>query len=448
MDSKLVQIGMVIVALFTATIFLVVLGTNGVLSGANTATEEPVVIENAIVETDTDYSEWISDGSFFDQQINVADDETKTQKKAVSVKVSSIDRDIRIVFLDENGKTISGKYFKTEIENAGKYNDDDRDGVIYVPEVSPGQYSITVSPMSGYSIPKSAIKLTVKSKIEYRAVADISYLIKTEADIDAASEDTAVNDASEETTGNSAIKTVEGAVFGIDVSKYNGDIDWKKVKDQGVSFAIIRCGYRGSKTGAIVEDPYFRQNIEGATKEGIPIGIYFFTQAINEREAVEEASAVLSLIKGYKITYPVFIDSESAGGNGRADKLDVNTRSSVLQAFCETIRSGAKTAGVYASKNWFNNRLDLSKLSADNVTWLAQYADQPDFGGTYQMWQYSSAGRIPGIEGRVDMNISYLDVEVAKDETKVDGNEKDSDNEKRTTSKENDEDGQDQSRDM
>ncbi|MBR3634960.1 MAG: hypothetical protein IKN47_02095, partial [Lachnospiraceae bacterium] len=135
-----------------------------------------------------------------------------------------------------------------------------------------------------------------------------------------------------------------------------------------------------------------------------------------------------------KLTFPVFVDSESAGGNGRADDLEVTQRSKVLQAFCETVRSGGYKAGIYASKNWFNKRLDVSKLSADNVTWLAEYADKTSYGGTYQLWQYSSAGRIPGIEGRVDMDLSYLDVTPGSD--------------KRTTSKENQEDGQDNSRDM
>ena len=125
----------------------------------------------------------------------------------------------------------------------------------------------------------------------------------------------------------------------------------------------------------------------------------------------------------------------SAGGKGRADALEVQTRSKVLQAFCETIRSGKYKAGIYASKNWFNKRLDISKLSADNVTWLAEYADKVSYGATYQIWQYSSAGRIPGIEGRVDMNLSYLDT---SDSPKKD----------RETSKENNEDGQDNGRDM
>lgn len=438
MDSKLVRAGALIVTLFTITILLVVLAGNGAFSSKKvkeTAGDvKETVVETEEVLDDTDYSAWMSDETFFDEK-KIGDGKYDIQEtKSASYKVSTIDKDIRIVILDEKGKLITGRRFSATVSDIGEYSDDDRDGVIYVADVSPGDYSITIDNVMGYSLPEKPIQVTVKTKIEYKAVADISYLIKTEADIDAEKEDTAVNDASEDTTGNSAVKTVEGAVFGIDVSKYNGEIDWAKVKNEGVKFAIIRCGYRGSKTGTIVEDPYFVKNIEGATKAGIPVGIYFFTQAIDEREAIEEASAVMSLIRGHKITYPIFVDSESAGGKGRADELDVPTRSRIVQAFCETIRSGGYKAGVYASKNWFNNRLDISKLSADNVTWLAEYAEKPSYGATYQLWQYSSAGRIPGIEGRVDMNISYLSIE--------------DDAEHKTTSKESNEDGQVESRDM
>lgn len=433
MDSKLVQIGMLVISLFTVTVLVVVLAVNGVFS----TNKEPQVIEEPlqVVEDEeiVDYYAWMNDETFFDEK-KIGDGKYEVSNdKSATYRVATLGKTIRVVILNDEGKLITGRRFKADIPDVGTYSDDDRDGIIYIDDVSPGEYEVTIDNVMGYALPDKPIKVTVKSKIEYRAVADISYLIKTEADIDAAKEDTAKNDAGEESTGNSAIKTVEGAVFGIDVSKHNGDIDWKKVKDEGVKFAIIRCGYRGSQTGAIVEDPYYKQNIQGALEAGIPVGVYFFTQAVDEREAVEEASAVLSLIRGYHLSYPIFIDSESAGGKGRADELDVPTRSRVLQAFCETIRNGNHVAGIYASRNWFNNRLDVSKLSADNVTWLAQYADKPNYGGTYQLWQYSSAGRIPGIEGRVDMNLSYLDT---------------NNKEEKVTSKENDEDGQDSSRDM
>jgi GH25 family lysozyme M1 (1,4-beta-N-acetylmuramidase) len=193
---------------------------------------------------------------------------------------------------------------------------------------------------------------------------------------------------------------------GIDVSKYQGNIDWGAVASSGISFAIIRAGYRGASTGALIEDPYFKKNIAGATKAGIKVGVYFFTQAISEAEAIEEASMVLSLVSGYKVTYPIFIDSENASG-GRANGLDSGTRTAVVKAFCQTIANGGYKAGVYASKSWFGSKLNASALS-NYCIWVAQYNTSCTYSGKYNLWQYTSQGTVSGISGNVDMNISYL----------------------------------------
>ena len=194
--------------------------------------------------------------------------------------------------------------------------------------------------------------------------------------------------------------------MGIDVSKWNGNIDWNAVKNSGVSYVIIRCGYRGSTTGALIEDPKFRSNIQGAQKAGLKVGVYFFTQAVNEVEAVEEASMVISLVKGYNISYPVFLDVEAS--NGRGDRIDAATRTAVCRAFCQTIQNSGYKAGIYANKTWLNSYLDAPGLSSYKI-WLAQYAASPSYTRTrYDMWQYSSKGSVAGISGNVDMNISYL----------------------------------------
>ncbi len=175
-----------------------------------------------------------------------------------------------------------------------------------------------------------------------------------------------------------------------------------------MEYAIIRCGYRGASTGALVEDPYFEKNIKNATEAGVRVGVYFFTQATTPVEAVEEASMVLMLCNQYKISFPLYIDTEGAGGNGRADGLDVETRTAVCTAFCETIENAGYTAGVYASKNWLTGKLDAQKLSPYSV-WLAQYSGKPSYQGTYDMWQYTSAGTVDGISTLVDFNVSYMD---------------------------------------
>ena len=194
-------------------------------------------------------------------------------------------------------------------------------------------------------------------------------------------------------------------VLGIDVSKWNGNIDWKAVKNSGVSYVIIRCGYRGSSQGMLIEDPKFAKNIQGATDAGLKVGVYFFSQAIDEIEAVYEASFVLEKIKGYKISYPIFLDVEPSGGRG--DKIDKATRTAVCKAFCKTIQNAGYTAGVYANRNWLEEMLDPSQLGEYKI-WLAQYAKEPTYKGRYDMWQYKSTGTIAGISGNVDMNISYL----------------------------------------
>ncbi|MBR6257630.1 MAG: hypothetical protein IKR23_09655 [Lachnospiraceae bacterium] len=197
-------------------------------------------------------------------------------------------------------------------------------------------------------------------------------------------------------------------ILGIDVSKWNGTIDWNAVKASGVNFAIIRCGYRGSSTGVLVEDPTFRANIEGAQAAGIKVGLYFFTQAVNEVEAVEEASMCLSLAQGYSVSYPIFIDVEfTVNKNGRADGLDRATRSAVARAFCETINNGGYAGGVYSSKSWYGYSLDMGVIGGYKI-WLAHYTSQTDYAGHYDIWQYSSKGSISGIKGNVDMNYSYM----------------------------------------
>ena len=199
---------------------------------------------------------------------------------------------------------------------------------------------------------------------------------------------------------------VKGSVnMGIDVSKWNGTIDWTAVKNSGIDYAIIRCGYRGSSQGSLIEDPKFAANIKGATAAGLKVGVYFFTQAVDEREAVEEASMVLNQVKSYTISYPIFLDVEPSGGRG--DSISKETRTAVCKAFCQTIQNAGYTAGIYANKTWLESKLDAGSLSAYKI-WLAQYAATPTYTGRYDLWQYRSTGNVTGISGGVDMNISYL----------------------------------------
>lgn len=195
---------------------------------------------------------------------------------------------------------------------------------------------------------------------------------------------------------------------GIDVSKWQANIDWKAVAGAGIDFAIIRVGYRGYTGGTLVEDEYFRKNIAGATKAGVKVGVYFFSQAITEAEAVEEASAAIAAVKGYHLDYPIFIDTEWSGGypNGRADNLSKSQRTKVVKAFCKTVQNSGYKAGVYASKSWYKDNLYADELN-EYFIWVAQYNTECNYTGKYDMWQYTSQGSVPGIKGNVDMNVCY-----------------------------------------
>ncbi len=201
--------------------------------------------------------------------------------------------------------------------------------------------------------------------------------------------------------------TKGSGTLGIDVSKYQPSINWTSVKNSGVSFVIIRCGYRGSSTGVLIQDPYFTSHIKGAKAAGLKVGVYFFTTALTEAEAIEEASMCAYLCSGYGINYPVFMDCESSNRPGY-NSLGAAQRTQIIQAFCNTLKSAGYTPGVYANKTWLTEKMNASSLSGYKI-WLAQYNPTgPTYNGRYDLWQYTSKGSVSGISGNVDMNQSYL----------------------------------------
>ena len=365
------------------------------------------------LDRDKDAFAFMRDMEFFDKEIVTKKDQIEAAAKELTLLVSSVNKDLRIHVINGNNEVVQGYPFEVELAgqpmNRTVHVDDDMDGTIYLEKVDAGSYSLKLVDYGEYETLASNITVTVKDEIEYRVLDDITFLLKDESQVDAKVEDTEIKDALAEAdkTENTERLEDENTGFGIDVSKWNKEIDWEKVKAAGVDFAIIRCAYRGSSTGALVEDPYFKKNIEGATKAGIQVGVYFFTQAVNVTEAMEEASIAVSLVKDYPLAYPIFIDTEGAGANARAANLDVETRTEVCRTFCETVEAAGYNAGVYASKNWFNKNLDTSKLS-NYYTWLAEYKGEATYEGNYEFWQYTSSGKVDGINGRVDLNVGYV----------------------------------------
>jgi len=407
------------------------------------------------------------DGDELRQENGIVDnstgENTVSEPEDINVYISlrSIRDDLKIKLLNESSdKLISDVNFTVTVKSSNKtmdYTDSDKDGIIYIPYVEAGDYTVFLSDIisdnKNYHADKSQT-ITVSDSIEYAKV-DIKDEIKDESQINVAEEDTKVQDVDQttdisastdkdssqpETTpatelqeddmsedaedllaqieaetaaaenSKSDYKGAEGGTItapatpstpsiatdpqyvsahsgskGIDVSKHNGNIDWNAVKNDGITFAIIRCGYRGSSSGALVIDPYYYTNMAGAQSAGISTGVYFFTQAVNEAEAVEEASMVLELLNGYSLQMPVYLDVEKS--NGRGDAISVEERNAVCRAFLSTIKNAGYTTGIYSNKLWFENRISTASF-LDNQIWLAQYVDIPTYGATrYDMWQ-------------------------------------------------------------
>lgn len=369
---------------------------------------DPMQSENG--QIGDDLRGFLTDNTFFDKEEDSYSFGQYNHTDKLSMIVTSVEKDLRIQIVDIFGDLVTGESFFVTVEDVGEYKDLDQDGIIYIADLKAGEYKVSLNSIEGYSVPSNSTKIRVKERVEYVPIDDISILIKTEDEIDVQKEDLRQNSAladADKTEIKKQHTTDATSRFGIDVSKWNGDIDWDKVKADGVEFVMIRCGYRGTTMGSLIEDPNFLVNIRGAKAAGLDVGVYFFTQAINEVEAVEEASMVIALCEGYELDYPVMIDSEGAGGNGRADSLDVETRTKVCKAFCETIENAGYEAGVYASRSWYNANLEVNKLEKYRI-WLAEYRSTPLYSGYYDMWQYTSKGKVDGIEGNVDLNISYI----------------------------------------
>lgn len=197
---------------------------------------------------------------------------------------------------------------------------------------------------------------------------------------------------------------------GIDVSSHQGNIDWNLVAQDGVEFAIIRVGYRGyGSEGRLVVDEKFENNIKGATAAGIKVGVYFFSQAINEAELLEEANLVLEQIAPYKIECPVVYDVEKTSAQGRMNAISVEERTQLTKLFCQTIADAGYRPMIYHNTEMGALLINIAELE-DYDKWYASYSDQMFYPYEYKIWQYSDKGKIQGISTDVDLNICFAPV--------------------------------------
>lgn len=195
--------------------------------------------------------------------------------------------------------------------------------------------------------------------------------------------------------------------IGIDVSRHNGDINWREAAGAGIAFAFVRIGGRLADSGELYEDARFEDNLAGAQSAGIKTGVYFYSQAVSAQEAVEEAQFVLDKLAGRELEYPVVFDWEIYSKTARSANVDSVTLTSCAIAFCDTIAQAGYTPMIYIGREVGYNRLDRTQLTAYDF-WFAQYAAKPDMYYDYRIWQYTDSGSVPGVSGKVDMNLAFL----------------------------------------
>lgn len=199
-------------------------------------------------------------------------------------------------------------------------------------------------------------------------------------------------------------------VYGIDVSRWNGKLNWKKLKSSGVEFAIIQVGYRGKTDGKLMTDYRFKENIQGAIANGIDVGIYYVTQALNPKEARAEAAFCKKKLKAYKryLSYPIFIDIEPHEGS-RFDrkKLSKRQKTNICKAFCKKLKAGGYASGVYTSASFYYDWVYAKELEKYTI-WMANYVRSTDYKGRYDMWQFTSVGKVKGSKGSLDLDVAYM----------------------------------------
>ena len=201
------------------------------------------------------------------------------------------------------------------------------------------------------------------------------------------------------------------SVKGVDLSKYNGTVDFAKLKDAGIGFAMLRLGSRGYGTGKIALDEKFVEYAQNAQVSGISIGAYFYSQAVNETEAIEEANYIVGAVSGFNLKYPIAIDIEKVTQDeARTDKLTSKERTAIVKSFCDAVRGYGYKPIIYATKEMMITGLDIEELS-DYDVWLSDETNPTDYPYRFSMWQYNTKGKIDGITGDIDLDISFIDYE-------------------------------------
>lgn len=338
------------------------------------------------------------------------------ESTVLKLTASSFERDMDIVVCDGDSNVVTGVQFAISVT----YPDGDTveyrtqtDGRCYIVELSPGEYSVSMTGGDGYAA--APVKCIVNDTAVYAPVQD-------ESSGGWKAENGRTYYYGSDGRKETGLKKIGGKLYyfnergekartlGIDVSCFNGRINWNAVKAQGIEFVIIRVGGRGWSSGRVYEDTFLREYLAGARKAGLETGVYFYSTAVSAAEAVHEAGTVLEKLKGMQLEYPVYIDMEFSGDypHGRADLLSVSERVGIADAFCRTVMRGGYAAGIYTSEYYMTYCMNYHSVSQYSY-WLANYSSgaMPAFSGRYDIWQFTNSGQLAGICGTVDFNAIF-----------------------------------------
>lgn len=426
MDSNLKRSAILITVLICITVISIALLSNAGqlthrqstanetstnVSVSNDVISAPLPDSNGFVQIGDDAEAWKRDKGFFDT------DETRyaalllERMKTLSLKAVSVEEDLRVQVLDYDGNPVEGVKFTIQLNRMSdgrvlEYSDDDADGRIVADKLLPGNYEVSLMECEDYLLPEKPLKVSVKEAVEYLLIEDISFLICNDDVLhnEDKMEVSALDNAPKKQ--NNVFGKNETEIYGIDLSELNGEVDWGKVYKAGIRFAMLRAGYRGAETGQIYKDSKFYENAKAAFRAGLDVGAYFYSQAVTEVEAVEEASALILWCSDLNVDFPLAIRFDRAGGQGRADELSEEKRNLIAEAFCETVKNAGYDVSIYVPVHWIDTNIDSSLFSKYDL-WLSDFAKTPTYEGWYDMWQYSSVGKVPGIEGPVYLSLIY-----------------------------------------
>lgn len=363
----------------------------------------------------------------------------------------STQSDLIVLVSDEDGRTVTGERFELILSSPDmgevSYFTTDT-GRCYIVELSPGEYTLSMADKDGYTTAES-ISVQVRSEADFQAIPDISRLLEI---VDAGELDGEIKDNSPEALeqaiaqvlsggpgwrrengkiyyiddrGNYAVglKKIDGKLhyfnergekassLGVDVSCFNGIVNYPTVKAQGIDFVIARIGGRGWESGLMYTDSMALDHIRGAKAAGLKVGVYFYSTAVNAAEAIQEASLVIARLAGLSLDLPVYIDMEYSGSfpTGRADTLSPAQRIEIINAFGRTLENCGYMTGIYSSESLLRTSLDHNYLSRYCV-WMANYTENnalPSYPYDYHIWQFTDRGVVEGMGGNVDLNVIF-----------------------------------------